>query len=140
MKKKSLIILFTFLSFLLISTTCFANDIKNDVHNTTDSIIDGITSTTEKAREGVGAVENTFENTVSNTANTIENVVDDAGNTMSNIGQGVRNTYTALRTSTEDNSANTMTSYTPWIIIAAAVAIIIGLTWYYLAQTSNYNN
>ena len=142
MKKKSLIVLFTLFAFLLINTVSFANDIKNDVNNATNMVIDGVTSASEKAREGVGAVENTVENVVSGAGNLVRNIGNDMSNNNdnNNTNNDQQNNYTASRVSTENTPMNIIGNATPWVIIATAFAIIIGLTWYYLTQRTNYND
>ncbi len=130
MRKKTLIILFVLFAILFINTICFAEDIKQDIHNTTDSIIDGMTSTGEKIRNGISTTENTVENTVKNISTDIRSTTND-----------MTNNYNATRTSTfTDTSTNNMTSTWAWVIIALAVAVIIGLTWYYLAQFNSYHD
>ncbi len=137
MRKKSIIILFTLLAFLFINTISFAEDMKNDAQNMTNTVVDGSESAGEKVKQGVNTIENNVENAVNDTKNAIGNVMNGAENTLSNMGQDMQNTYTASRTSTEGTLDN---NYTPWIIIATAVAVIIGLTWYYLTQVNNNHN
>lgn len=126
MKKKTFIALFILFVLLLISTFSFANnDIKDDVHSATDTVIDGASNLANDARKGVGAIENTIEDGVKDVGNAISDNNDD------NMG------YTATRTSTSvDTTDNMNSSLWTWVILAVAGIVIVGLVWYYASQNN----
>ena len=129
MKKKSLIVLFTLFLVLFIHTVCFAsNEMKRDFSNMTNSLEKTMDSTGEVIKDGAESV-----------GNTVEGAVEKTGNFIENTGNNIKNTYEASRTSTGDMQKASMNSYVPWIVIGLAFAVIIGLTWYYLAQTNSYH-
>lgn len=125
MKKKTFIVLSILFALLLISTLSFANnDVKNDVHSATDTVIDGVSNLANDARKGVGAIENT-----------IEDGAKDIGNA---IYHDNTNGYTATRTATTGTTTNGMNSTLwTWVILAVAAVVIIGLVWYYASQDNH---
>ena len=126
MKKKSLIILFTLSLILLIHTVSFAeNNMMQDMKHTTNTM--------KQEMKNEGAM---LSNTVQDGLNAVENGARNIGNGIENVGEKISNTYEASRTSTQDMQGTTMNSYVPWLVIGGAFAVIIGLTWYYLAQTN----
>ena len=136
MKKKSFILLFA-LSFILISTTCFAtndmgNSIKNTVNEATNVVVDGTSNLMHDVKNGINSAENTVENTISN----IGNYMAGGLNSIENTGNDA---YTATRTATEDmvngNGLNNTTW--AWVIAVLAIAVIIGMIWYYISQTND---
>ncbi len=127
MKKKSLVILFTLSLILFIHTICFAEgNITQDLKNTENTM--------KQEMQNEGAM---LSNTVQSGLNAVQNGARNIGNGIENIGDKISNTYEASRTSTQDMENTTMNSYVPWLVIGLAFAVIIGLTWYYLAQTNH---
>lgn len=125
MKKKTFIALFIIFVLLLISTFSFANnDIKNDVHSATDTVIDGASNLANEARKGVGSIENT-----------IEDGVKDIGNAMYDNDSME---YTTTRTSTAPATTDNMNgALWTWVILAVAGIVIVGLVWYYASQNNH---
>lgn len=125
MKKKTFIALFIIFVLLLISTFSFANnDIKNDVHSATDTVIDGASNLANEARKGVGSIENT-----------IEDGVKDIGNAMYDNDSME---YTTTRTSTGPATTDNMNgALWTWVILAVAGIVIVGLVWYYASQNNH---
>lgn len=127
MKKKTFTALFIIFVLLLISTFSFANnDIKDDVHSATDTVIDGASNLANDARKGVGAIENTIEDGAKDIGNAI---YDNNGDNMG---------YTATRTSTSlDTTDNMNGALWTWVILAVAGIVIVGLVWYYASQNNH---
>lgn len=146
MKKFLLIIGFVF-AILFTSSTVFAAD---NVGNAIQDAGNGI-------RNVVGGAENVVENGVNGFGNAVKDGIDNIGNTM-NFGNnnsttnnnnfmksnnssagltGNTNGYTATRTTTDGNSSGMASTAWTWIILAIAAVLIIGLVWYYAAQTNS---
>lgn len=146
MKSKSLIIVSIIVAILCIGTISLAtNDVKNGIHDATDTAVDGAKNLTEDVRNGVGAVENVVEDGAKNIGNAISDGARDVGNAVSDgandMGRADTDNggYTATRTTAADltNTNNMNSTLWTWIIIAIAAVVIIGLVWYYAAQHNN---
>lgn len=134
MKKKSLLILSILFAILCMCTISFGtNELKNGIHNVTDSVVDGVENLGQDVRNGVGAVENTIEDGVRN----MGDAMDADNNTTATITGN--DNYTATRTTATDaTNTNTMnSSLWTWIILAVAGIVIVGLVWYYATQNVN---
>lgn len=130
MKKKSLLIVFVLLAILFISSISFANnEVKNDIHNATDTVVDGAENLAEDVRNGIGNAEDAVENGVRDAGTAITDGANDMTRT-DNSG------YTATRTTAADATTNNTMNSTLWTWIALAIAavVIVGLVWYYATQ------
>lgn len=147
MKSKLLIIFSIILAILFISTISFANnDVKNGIHSATDTMVDGVSNLANDVRSGVRTAENVIEDGAKNLGNAISDGAQDLGNTVSDGINDVDRTitdndgYTTTRTATGTTSNTMNSSLWTWIILAVAAVIIVGLVWYYAAQTENRNH
>ena len=130
MKKKSLLIVSVLLAILFISSISFANnEVKNDIHNATDTVVDGAENLAEDVRNGIGNAEDAIENGVRDAGTAITDGANDMTRT-DNSG------YTATRTTASDTTTNNTMNSTLWTWIALAIAavVIVGLVWYYATQ------
>ena len=126
MHRKSLIILFIFLSILCLSTLCFASNMSNSVKNVTNGVVDGVVSFGEDVRNGVGYVENGIAGAID------MNVTRDDNNMMNgenNNNKTAQSAYDATRVATV-GSTDTNTMWV-WIALAVAAIIVVGVVWYY---------
>ena len=133
MKKK--IIFLTIIIISLLTTLSFAtNDMKNDIHNTTDKIMDGAGTAGNMIKDGAAAVGNTITDSAQKTGNAITNELD-------NMNDNYNNDYTAIRTDTTGtaNADLMTTNLWTWIAIAVAGIIIVGLVWYYATDRNDVN-
>lgn len=127
MRKKSSIILFVFLAILFISTFSFSasNDVKNAINKETNMIVDGANKLGSDMRNGVMDAENKIDDAVM----------------MNNTDMDTRmpNDYVATRASDTMATSNTQdaTNVWIWIVLAVAIAVIVGLVWYYVAQDNH---
>ena len=137
MKKQLSIILATMFAIILISTLSFAtSELKNDVHNVTDTVIDGTKNLGEDVRNGIQNAENTIENGAKNIGNALTNDVD---NTMkTNDDTNFNNTndtgYTVTKTAATDFNNTMNSSIWTWIALAIAAAVIVGSVWFYAVE------
>lgn len=130
MRKKSLIIVSVLLAILFISTASFANnDLKNGIHNATDTVVDGAENLAEDVRSGIGTAENVIEDGARNIGTAISDGVND-------VAGAANSGYTATRTTASDiTNSNTMnSSLWTWVSLAIAAVVIVGLVWYYGTQ------
>lgn len=143
MKSKALILLSIFFIIFSLTTMCFATDqVKNDVHNVTDTVIDGAENLTEDVRNGVGQAENVVEDAAQDVGNAVNdglNTVEDMGN---DIGATTRDaiddtTGTMTNNNYDNMNDNDGLPVWAWIIIAAAVIVIIAVIWYYVSQNKD---
>lgn len=156
MKKKTLLMVLTIASLLFITTNSFAtNDIKNGIHNTTDSVIDGAERLSNDVKNGIGKASGAIENSARNLGNTISNGTQNIGNAISDDMDNNNNMYTNMNNNNEmNNMSNSNNGYTAtrttasditdadimntnlwtWVALAVAGIVIIGLVWYYAAE------
>lgn len=120
MTKKSIVILITFLTFLVLSSCCvFATNLGDELKNSWNK--------TEQGAQNVGGA--------------ISNVTNKNLTTHSSTATGTSTSsdYSATRTGTTETTGN-ITGLTPyamtWIIMAITAAIIVGLIWYYGTQNN----
>ena len=111
------------------------NSIKNGVENAGEAagdMVEGAGNAAGDMMNGAGNTVNSMMNGVSNTTNTI---VDDTTNTANNG-------YNTARTTTEDTTTGFMDTANTWMWITLAIVAvaIIGLVWYYAAQTNGSNH
>ena len=155
MKKKILSIFLIATVLLLFSTFCMATN-ENMGEQIQDSV-NKTETTIQNAGENVRNVASDIGNGVQNAAqdfgrgvenmfdgnNDSQNTTDDNNNNNNAVAQD-NNGYNAERTSI-DGLTGTTTTNTMWIwlILGIVVAIIIGLTWYFVNQgndTSHRNH
>lgn len=128
MLKKSLIILFIIFFVLCISNISFAantaDNVKNAVSSTTNTVVDGVSNLAEDVRNGVGHVENGIEDALT---------MDNETNTDTRATTG---DYTTARTADMTRTATGADNTTMWVwlIVAVAAIVIIALVWYYGSQ------
>lgn len=133
MHRKSLIILFIFLSILCLSTLCFASNMSNSVKNVTNGVVDGVVSFGEDVRNGVGYVENgiagAIDMNVTRDDNNMMNGENNNNKTAQSATSTIDNAYDATRVATV-GSTDTNTMWV-WIALAVAAIIVVGVVWYY---------
>ena len=136
MKKKLILIVSILFAILFISSISFANnDVKNGIHNVTDSIVDGTERLRNDVRSGIGNAENTVENGAKDIGNA---VYDGARDVAETAGNG----YSAVRTTASDlNSNNNQASYVwIWTSVIIAAIVIVALVWYYGTENTEHHN
>lgn len=133
MKKKLILIVSILFAILFISSISFANnDVKNGIHNVTDSIVDGTERLGDDVRSGI-----------SNAEDTVENGVKDIGTAVSegakDVTQTADNGYSAVRTTASDITTNNTMNASLWIWLTLSIAavIIVALVWYYGTQKTD---
>lgn len=141
MLKKSLFILFIIFSILCISSICFAtntaNNVKNAVGKSTNTVVDGMSNLAGGIRNGVGHVENGIEDALT---------MDEKDNTNTRTSDNFTNggttsdtsNYTATRTATTTDTTgilgiDTSTMWV-WLVVAIAAIGIVALVWFYGSQ------
>ena len=133
MKKKYLVSFIIALCLTFSFSICFAND--------------GLETAANDVRNFVGGVENTVENAARDVSNVSKDATgsleNDMSNKQNNSGRSSStntNNYSAVRTSTSDNTLMGMTSTAwTWLIIGIAAIAIIAVVWYYSMQFNNTN-
>lgn len=133
MKKKLFFIFSMLVTILLLSTISFANnDIKNGIHDATDSIVDGTENLKNDVRDGISTAENTVEDGAKDIGTAVSDGAKDVVGTMDNG-------YSAVRTTASDVSTNTMnSSIWIWVTLAIAAFVIVALVWYYGTQKTEH--
>ncbi len=141
MKSKISFIVLALISLLFISTISFANnDIKNDIHNITDSTIDGTMQLGNEVKNSIQKASGSIEDGAKNLGNTISNGIQNMDNFMTDGMQNSQatmdNSYTATRTTASDltNTDAMNSNLWTWGAIAVAGIVIVGLVWYYAAE------
>lgn len=130
MKKKLFLVFSILIAILLISTISFANnDIKNGIHDVTDSIVDGTENLRNNVKDGISNAENTVEDGAEDIGTAVSDGAKDVVGTMDNG-------YSAVRTTASDvSNTNTMSSSIwIWGSLAVAAFVIVALVWYYGTQ------
>lgn len=133
MKKKYLVSFIIVLCLIFSFSICFAND--------------GLETAANDVRNFVGGVENTVEDAARDVSNVSKDATGSLENDMSNkqnnsgrFSSTNTNNYSAVRTSTSDNTLMGMTSTAwTWLIIGIAAIAIIAVVWYYSMQFNNTN-
>lgn len=146
MSKKIFIMLFVLFSLLFVNTTCFATTIiaENSMQNAGDTMKNALQDAGNNIKNGAQNLGDDVKNGVQNGGNAIKDMTNN-GNTNNpttpgeNMGINTPTDYTASRTSTAGDSANTGTMWT-WIIVALIAVVIIGIMWYYMAKNTRSNN
>lgn len=130
MKKKLFLVFSILIAILLISTISFANnDIKNGIHDVTDSIVDGTENLRNNVKDGISNAEDTVEDGAEDIGTAVSDGAKDVVGTMDNG-------YSAVRTTASDvSNTNTMSSSIwIWGSLAVAAFVIVALVWYYGTQ------
>lgn len=148
MLKKSLIILSIFCAILFLSNMCFAEGFMQGAENVLDRAGEGARDMAESARDAAGRAGEGARNMVDDLRDGAENAGDavrdgaegitDMGTDMTSDMEGTDD-YTATRTSATGTNTSADTTFV-WIILAIAALLIVGLVWYYGAQTKSRNN
>ena len=144
--KKKIIFLAIIVLFSLLTTLSYAtNEMKNDIHNTTDKIMDGAGTAGNMVKDGVNSVGGAVENGMRDLGNTITDSAQKTGNAITNgldnMDDNYGDDYTATRTDTTGvtNADMMSTNLWTWIAIAVAGIIIVGLVWYYATDHNDVN-
>lgn len=137
MHKKSFILVSTilFVLFILSSFVLANEEVKKDVSDVTNTIIDGAENLGSDVRSGISTAENAVEDTLDMNHQNNNDAIHKDKDADTNIGD-----YTATRTSTDSLNSNNTTTMWMWIILAIAAVVIIGLVWYYGVQNENHND
>lgn len=141
MKRKTLLIVLILIAILFINNVSFAtNEVKNDVHSVTDTVVDGAGRLGNDVKNGIGTAEGAIENGARDLGNTFSDGINDIGDTVTNGMQSVTGTmnsnYNATRTTASDlANTNTMNfSVWTWVTVGIAGIVIVGLVWYYAQE------
>lgn len=144
MLKKSISVILIFLAIIFASNFVFATDIVNGTEGALKSVGNGVQTMVNGTKNTITNAKNGAENMMNNVGNGMQNTVNGIENGMreNNTDYGYTNTdgYTVARTATSNGMTQDTSNTITWIILAAATVAIIGLVWYYVAQTNNTNN
>lgn len=136
MKKRILFTLVATILFLSIAISSFAmgnmaNDVRNFVGGTENTIENIGNNVAGGIRNGFNTVENGTENVVSDMRSGIQNTGNSVMGTTTNNNNGG---YTATRTSNNAEIAGMSTNTWTWIIVGITAAAIVLLVWSYIQQ------
>lgn len=137
MKKRFLFTLVATFLFLSIAVSSFAmgniaNDVRNFVGGTENTIENVGNNVANGIRNGFNTMENGTENVVSDMRSGMHNTE----NSVMGMTTGDNNNggYTATRTSSDAQLAGMSTNTWTWIIVGITAAAIVLLVWSYIRQ------
>lgn len=146
MLKKSLVILTIFAIIALSSTFVFASNmtqgagnVLNNVGNGMQNMVNGTRNTMQNVGNGVSNMMRNVGNGIGNVVNNVENGMSEENNQTDMTNGTTTDGYNATRTGAA-GTTNAGNNAVVWIILAIAAVAIIGLVWYYAAQTNNVDN
>lgn len=113
-----------------------ANGVQNMVNGTENAMENAAKGVTDTSKNITGNMENTMNNVTNNMMNNANNMLNNDGTTSSmyNSSRTATRTVTGINDSTFLGMNSTMWT---WLILAIAVATIVGLVWYYSTQVNN---
>ena len=105
----------------------------------TDGAMDAgetIKDSAQKAKEGAQNITSSTENATNDVTNGMMNGMNNTNNSTS---ENLTGDYNTTRTTSEDVTATATNNATMWmwIMLAVVAVLIIGLVWYYAAQSNN---